>query len=152
MKKKYNGKLKAGSREKMNEPRLVGSIIKDMLLSNESCAVAYRYAMYSDTHLGVDVKVLKITPGRLPVDATLDGTMVRDGEDHFIFIEKIHDKKVHRVPITWEGDAVNVHDEGNGVTYATLRRPRYTEDFTFKDFCEAAADELLTIARQVKEE
>ncbi len=150
-KNKQNYSLRAGSL-KPNQPRLEGSTYKDMLLSDEALAVAFCDRMYHDTHLGVDIKVAKSTPGRLPVDASLEGTLVRDKDDHFLFNEKIHDKKVHRVPIIWEGESVNVHDNGYGVTYATLRRPRYSRNFTFKDFCIDAADELLTIARQVKEE
>ncbi len=135
----------AGSEAKYG-PCKLGQILQKYLEQSEEPTTK----MYNDTHLGVDVKVAKSTPGRMPVDAVLDGTLVRDGEDHFLFTEKILDKKVCRIPITWKGDAVNVHDEGNGVTYATLRRPRFSKDFTFKEFCLAAADELLTIARLLK--
>ncbi len=149
MKKDFISRRPSSS-EKKNEPKVIGEVLNEYFRSNEPLAVTYRGRMYHDTHLDVNVKVATTTPGRMPVGSTIEGTLFRDGDDHFLFLEKLSVRKVHRVPIVWSGDAINVHSDGHDVTYVTLRRPRISNEFTLADFCITASRELLTFASFVK--
>ena len=91
----------------------------------------------------------------------LGGVITRDGEDHFSFIESDTEKKrvmvEQRNPHIYEGLRINVNRKDNGEPYPTFNRPKYTENFTFQDFCREAAEELIAVAglienRSVEEE
>lgn len=153
-----------------HEPRLAGEILYDYLLnSNEPLALAYRKhkaeaedepeqlfkKLFPDTHLCVDLKLITHQQGRMPVGAYLDGFITRSGEDKFIFTEKEHLKKVKAVqrnPVIFAGSCVNVHVLADGTKRLDFNRPRFCSESTFRDFCLAAAQELLTIARLLGEE
>ena len=49
--------------------------------ANEPCQ------LFPDTHLCVDLKLITHNQGRIPVGAYLHGTITRDEEDHFRFVE-----------------------------------------------------------------
>jgi hypothetical protein len=49
--------------------------------ANEPCL------LFPDTHLCVDLKLITHKQGRLPVGEYLHGTITRDQEDHFRFVE-----------------------------------------------------------------
>lgn len=140
----------AGSAKRTSEPGLVGVILQDYFEdSNEPLAVAYR-SLFPDTHLGVDLKVMNDEPKHMDVGETLDGTLARDGEYHFLFEKKSVEKKAkaaRRNPIIFAGGCVNVHLLADGTKRLEFNRPHFYPDFTFRDFCIAAAQELLTIAR-----
>ena len=166
---KNNKRTRVGS-EAQYGPRLVGEILHNYLEnSNEPLAVAYREHkaetedetgqlfknLFPDTHLGVDVKLITREPGRMPVGAYLDGIIIRDAESHFIFTERTTLKKVkktQRNPVIFAGGCVNVHLLVDGTKRLEFNHPRFHPDFTFRDFCVAAAQELLTVARLLGEE
>lgn len=111
--------------------------------------------VYPHTELGIDLKLLMQNPGRPPVGAMLDGTLVHDAENHYLFSEKDKEKKVKTVqrnPVIFAGGCVNVHLLADGTKRLDFNRPRFYSDFTFRDFCLAAAQELVTIARLLGEE
>ena len=125
-----------------HEPRLAAEILlNDILFSNEHpLGIGYRQRkLFEDIFPHTEDTTLKLfmqTPGRPPVGAMLDGILFHDSEDHFCFAEKAKEKKVKTVqrnPVIFAGGCVNVH-------------------LTFRDFCVAAAQELLTIARLLGEE
>ncbi len=136
-------------------PRPVGEILNDYLEnSNEPLAVAYRNHLFPDTHLCVDVKVFSVKPGRIPIGTFFEGYFKRNGEDKFLIIEKASEKKVKMVqrnPVIFAGGCVNVHLLSDGSKRLEFNRPRFNSDFTFREFCVAAARELLTIARLLGE-
>jgi hypothetical protein len=155
------------------EPMTVGAILSEMLRSDSRFATAYRRYkeavddeaevetgqlfkdLFSDTHLCVDLKLITHQQGRIPVGAYLDGIITRNGEDTFLFTEKDSVKKVKTVqrnPVIFAGGCVNVHLLADGTKRLEFNRPRFYSDFTFRDFCVAAAQELLTIARLLGEE
>ena len=147
-------------------PRLVGEILHDYLEnSNEPFARAYREqtaeavaegetdrlfeSFHPDTHLSVDLKLMTRKPGRMPVNGCLPGVLARDGDDHFCFIENASEKKrviTRRNPRIYKGALINVIRQDDGSLYPSFNRPPYTESFTFRDFCLAAAEELLVVA------
>lgn len=103
---------------------------------------------HPDTHLCVDLKVIRHEPGRMPVGAMLPGIIIKLDEDQFTFLQKGTKKvpKTMRNPHVYEGARINVNINNNGALYPTFTHPRYTEDFNFQDFCREAAEELLLVA------
>lgn len=152
----------AGSKN-TNEPCRVGQVIIDEVLfsSEHALGVSYRHRklfedIFPHTELDTNLKLLMLTPGRPPVGAVLDGTLVHATENSYLFSEKEvtekKDKKVQRNPVIFAGGCVNVHLLADGTKRLEFNRPRFYSDFTFRDFCLAAAQELLTVARLLGEE
>lgn len=166
----YN-KFQAGL-ENMNEPRLVGEILLEYFsTSNEPLAVAFRQQhpevfgkatgkdegsdqlfknLFPNTELGVDLKLLTRTCGRVKIGEVRPGAITRDGEDHFTFFESALKGKMDsankRNPHVLELNRINVNKKDDGTLYPTFNRPRYSENFTFQDLCREAAEELLMVA------
>ena len=118
---------------------------------NES-SIKLEKGFYPNTELGIDLKLLTRKPGCLGMGEYLDGAITHDGEDHFTFVqndsEKKKDKVVQRNPHVYEGTYINVNRKNDGTLYPTFNRPRFTEKFTFQDFCLQAAKELCAISGQ----
>ena len=83
----------------------------------------------------------------MAVGEYLDGAITHDGEDHFTFVQNDQEKKLQKVvqrnPHVYEGTYINVNGQKDGTLYHTFNRPQFSERFTFQDFCQGAADELL---------
>lgn len=121
-------------------PRTVGEILLENQLFKD---------IYPNTELGTDLKLLTRKPGRTPIGECLDGVLTHDGEDHFTFIQNANEMKkmvVHRSPIIFKGECINVHKKEDGSLLLTFNRPQFSEDFTFQDFCRKAAEELFVFA------
>ena len=156
MKKDLNLKKRPSGSEK-NEPKVIGEVLNEYFQSNEPLAVAFRDRIFKDffpdTHLDVDLKLITRKPGRMPVGAYFNGAITRDEENHFTFIQDVPKKKVVvsiRYPHVYKGTRINVTRNDNGKLYPTFNRPRYTESFTFQDFCREAAEELLAVISLVE--
>ena len=169
MKKVSKSNTKAGSR-RMSEPRLIGDIINEMLLSNEPLATALldwmeerektksaaergkacrlRRDIFPHTELCVDLKLLTHQPHRMDVGDILSGFLTHDGEEHYSFLEDCSQTKAasQRNPHVYRGQFINVNQRDDGTRYPTFNRPQYTKEFTFHDFCREAAAELLMVA------
>ena len=152
MTKVLNPYIEAGSK-KSNEPRLIGSILADMLHSNEPFAMAYRERLlkhlFPNTELCIDLKLLTRKPGSLNIGDSLSGSIVHDDERHFTFLEGVQDKKpvnVQRNPRVYEGRLINVVSKEDGTMRPTLKYPKYTEGFGFQDYCIAVAKELIEVS------
>ena len=82
--------------------------------------------------------------------AFLDGFLTRDGEYHYSFVQ--NDPAKHRCatrrrnPHVYRGRFINVKRKEDGTMYPTFNLPRYTESFSFQDFCRKAAEELLVVS------
>ena len=126
-------------------------------------------SLHPNTELDVDLKLLTRRPGRLAEGERLHGVIERDGEEHFTFVENAAEREiahssteqplatdsprlesmpqtVRRYPKVYEGRTINVSRMDDGTLRLTFRRPRFTRDFTFQDFCLAAANELEQVA------
>lgn len=141
-------------------PRTVGEILHSYLEnSNEPLAAALRDSLFKDAHpnteLGVDLKLITRKHGRMKVGEMLDGTIVRDGEDHYLFMEqmfKMTGWKTRRNAHLYEGQYVNVNMRDDGVVYPTFRYGRlYKKNIAFRDFCREAAEELVMVKGLVEE-
>ena len=144
---------RAGS-EAQYGPRPVGEILNDCLnKSNSPFATAYRERLLKGLHPNtepcVDLKLYTRKPGRMPVGTYINCVMVHDSEERYTCIEDCHEEKkvtsVLRSPHVWKGSCVNVVRRADGNLYPTFNRPQYSKNFTFKDFCREAAEELLAI-------
>ncbi len=152
--------------------RRVGEILRNYLEnSNEPLAVAYRryraakaveersepdgnfWEVYPHTEPCVDLKLFTQRPGPLDVGAFLPGVITRDGEYHYAFVQNVVKERltVRRTPCIYRGAYLNVHRSDDGSMYVTFRRPRRTKNFTFADFCRAAAEELFIVSGLVEE-
>lgn len=158
MKKDFISRRPSGS-EKKNEPKVIGKVLIEYFQSDKPLAVAYRDRLFKDIHpnteLDIDLKLMTRQPGRMPVGEYLNGVITRDTEDHFSFIESASERKkvvITRNPHVYVGKYVNVTRKDDGTLYPTLNRPRYSENFSFKDLCREAAAELIVIAGLVGEE
>lgn len=154
------------------EPQAIGQILKNYFEnSNEPLAVAFRQQhpdvfgnadaeddgddqlfknIHPNTELGIDLKLFTRTLGRMDIGEYRPGAITRDGDDHYTFFESALEKKTDsspkRNPHVLELDRINVNRKDDGTLYPTFNRPRYSEDFTFQDFCREAAEELLMVA------
>ena len=157
--KKIN-RIRVGS-EKKYGPRPVGEILNNYLNKiNSPLATAYRERLLKDLHPNtepcVDLKLYTREPGRMPVGTYINCVMVHDSEERYTCIEdSLEEKKVTSVlrsPHLYKGSCVNVVRRADGNLYPMFTRPQYSKDFTFKDFCREAAEELLATAGLVEKE
>lgn len=115
--------------------------------------------MNNNTHLCVNVKTRLIddkimVPGKtyrgtIKYDVTIDDFLY---DEHFTFTEIPHSSDGKRNPKIYEGACVNVHQRADGSLYPTLKRPRFTVDYNFKDFCHEASRELAQLPCLLEEE
>lgn len=129
----------------LNFTKVMTENFKDIHLLMDSSSRS-NLILFPNTELGIDLKLMTRKPGRLAIGEYLDGTITRDGEDHFSFIQDDSNKKkvkvIQRNPHVYEGTFININRKPDGTLYPTFNRPRYTKKFTFQDFCWEAANEL----------
>ena len=109
-------------------------------------------AAYPHTEPGIDLKLLTRHRGRLPIGGYLGGVITHHGEGHYSFVEHAGGRQwipQQRNPHIYEGRFVNVNRRPDGSLYPSLTRPPYTEVFTFRHFCLAAAEELRMVADMI---
>lgn len=108
-----------------------------------------KYNLFPNTELCIDLKMYTREAGLLDLDTYLDGILVHDADSHYTFVQNALYEKVtpvvKRNPAVYLGKFVNVHQKKDGTLYPTFNRPCFTKDFTFCDFCQAAAEELQKI-------
>lgn len=157
--KKVLGPNNVAGSGKSNEPRLLNEVLNEYFAGNSPLARAYRDRLFSDvfphTEPCCQLKLLTRQRGRPNEGSMLEGVITRSGDEQYVFVEKPLEKKVtkvRRTPIIYSGNCVNVHRCSDGILRLDFNRPRFDSDFSFRDFCIAAAQELLTIARLIGEE
>ena len=136
MKKVFNPNIMAGSQEQ-NEPRLLGSIVEEMLHGNSPLAKGYRQYIasqengeaeeqgwHANTELGCDVKTLlrsdkrmlvnKAYPGVLRLDAEADIDEFRCRDAHMTFIETVPMTAGKRNPHVFDGEYITLTRRDDG--------------------------------------
>ncbi len=111
--------------------------------------------LFPHTELDIDLKLYTREPGRLPQGECRNGFIAHDGEDHFCFVEEepCTARKRYRPNMSvYKGLFVNVKMTEDGELYTTFKRPCYSRDFRFADYCRDAADELYMVADLVRED
>ena len=149
MKKVFNAKTKAGSQEQ-NKPRLLSEILSEYFAGDSPLARAYRDhifdSLFPHTEPCCQLKLLTRKPGRPQEGKMLDGIIMRDNDEHYVFLQNCPKKEKKRVskrhPIVFQGCCINVHRESDGMLRLAFRRPHYDANFTFRDFCLTAVWEL----------
>ena len=156
---KPTSKRLAGSRNQTNEPRRLSEVLNEYFAGNSPLARANRDRLFEDifphTEPCCELKLLTRQPGRLNEGKMLDGIIARVSDERYVFFEKAHKKTVttvRRNPVIFEGGCFNVHQLPDGSPRLEVCHPRFYPDFTFRDFCLAGAQELLTIARLLGKE
>ena len=154
-----NSRRPSGS-GKENEPKVIGEVLNEYFQSNEPSAVALRDRLFKDIHPHTEpccqLKLLTRQPGRPEVGTMFDGTLVREGEDRFVFCEQLFEKKKEsqtpRNAHLYEGTYINVNMRDDGVVYPTFRYGRLDKkNIVFRDFCREAAEELVKVAGRIEE-
>ena len=129
-------KVEAGSK-KSKEPRLLGSIVEEMLHGNSPLAVGYRQYIASqengeaeeqgwhpNTHLGCDVKTLLRSDECMRIGKAYQGVLRLDSEGivdeflcrdpHFTFIETVPQTAGKRNPHVFDGKYITVTRRDDG--------------------------------------
>ena len=114
---------------------------------------------HNNTHLCVNVKTRLVNDKRMVPGKTYRGTLKYDVtiddflyEEHFTFTEIPHSTDGKRNPKIYEGVCVIVHQSEDGSLYTTFKKPRFTVDYTFQDFCRKASRELAQLPCLIEEE
>jgi hypothetical protein len=136
MKKVLKNNFEAGSQEQ-NEPRLLGSIVEEMLHGNSPLAKGYRQYIasqengeaeepgwHANTELGCDVKTLlrsdkrmlvnKAYPGVLRLDSEADIDEFRCRDAHMTFIETVPMTAGKRNPHVFDGEYITLTRRDDG--------------------------------------
>lgn len=131
-------------------PRHISEIINEIFSSSTPFARSWRRrsAAYPNTELGIDLKLITVTPGRIGIGDCRGGMITRDSDDHYLFIENSSSRspQPQRSPHVYEGRCINVSRKPDGTLRPALNRPKYSSSFSFKNFCLDAAQELLQVA------
>ena len=164
MKKVFNPNTKAGSQEQ-NEPRLLGSIVEEMLHGNSPLAKGYRQYIaslengeaeepewHANTELGCDVKTFLRNDRRLQTDKGYLGVLRLDSETeidefrcrdaHMTFIETVPMTAGKRNPHVYVGEYITVtrRDDGslrpNFKPMPQLGTNMSVDNYAFEVYCE----------------
>ena len=164
-------KTPSGSDRMENGPKVMKDVLHDYFSGGQPLAVANRQrhasdeinaekgCMHPNTHLCVNLKTRLVSDKQMVLGKTYRGTIKRDVvcedylyDEHFTFTEIQPSTDGKRNPIIYEGACVIVHQSEDGSLYTTFKKPRFTADYTFQDFCREASRELAQLPCLVEEE
>ena len=140
MKKVFNAKTKAGS-QKSNEPRLVGSIVEEMLQvwnHNTELSVDLKMLLHSDERM----RVGKEYPGvlRLDSEADIDEFLCRD--PHYTFIETVRRTAEKRNPHVFVGKHITVTRRDDGSLRLNFKPLPDEQDFNLERYALGVYNEI----------
>ena len=164
MKKVLKNNIEAGSRES-NEPRLLGSIVEEMLHGNSPLAVGYRqyiasqengeaeeHGWHPNTHLGVDVKTLLRSDVRMVVGKEYQGVLRLDSEGiadeflcrdpHLTFVETVPQTAAKRNPHVFDGKNITVTRRDDGSLRLNFKELHKGANFNLERFALGVYNEL----------
>jgi len=137
MKKVLNRNSKAGSR-KSSEPRLVGSIVSEML-----------QVWNNNTHLAVDLKTQLRSDRIAKVGKSYTGVLRRDTEyeefrcdDRFVFTETVPPTAGKRNPHLFNGQYISVTRRDDGSIRLNFKELKMGADFTLERYALGVYNEL----------
>ena len=138
MKKVLNPGMKAGSR-KSNEPRLVGSIVSEML-----------QVWNNNTHLAVDLKTQLRSDHYAKPGKSYTGVLRRETEyeefrcdDRFVFTETVPQTAGKRNPHLFDGRFITVTRRDDGSLRLNFKELKVDADFCVEKYAAGVANELL---------
>ena len=167
-------KVEAGSRE-LKEPRLLGSIVEEMLHGNSPLAVGYRQYIASqengeaeeqgwhpNTHLGCDVKTILRSDMRMKVgkeyhgvlkldwDAEIEDFRCRDA--HYTFIETVPQTTGKRNPHLYSGEYITVTRRDDGSLRLNFKELKKGAGFKVERYALGVYNELCIVLGGLVEE
>lgn len=164
MYKDLNERRPSGSR-RMYEPRVIGDIINEMLLSNEPLANAFRNwiaerektraaeeqansgllfrDLFPNTEPCIDLKLLTRKQGRLEVGTILPGVITRDGEEHYTFRETQPSTAGKRNQQVFYGKFITITRRDDGTLRPNFKPVKMKEGFSASSYATGVANELL---------
>ena len=157
-------KVEAGSK-KSNEPRLLGSIVEEMLHGNSPLAVGYRQYIASqengeveeqgwhpNTHLGCDVKTLLRSDECMRIGKAYQGVLRLDSEGivdeflcrdpHFTFVETVPQTAGKRNPHVFDGKYITVTRRDDGSLRLNFKELPKGANFNLERFALGVYNEL----------
>ena len=154
-------KVEAGSK-KSNEPRLLGSIVEEMLHGSSPLAVGYRQYIASqengeveeqgwhpNTHLGVDVKTLLRSDSKMKTGKNYQGILRRDEvceefryDEHFTFVETVSQTAGKRNPHVFDGKYITVTRRDDGSLRPNFKELPKGANFNLERFALGVYNEL----------
>ena len=154
-------KIEAGSK-KSKEPRLLGSIVEEMLHGNSPLAVGYRqyiasqengeaeeHGWHPNTHLGVDVKTLLRSDSKMKTGKNYQGILRRDEiceefryDEHFTFVETVPQTAGKRNPHVFDGKYITVTRRDDGSLRLNFKELPKGANFNLERFALGVYNEL----------
>ena len=161
MKKVLKHNFETGSKES-KEPRLFGSIVKELLHGNSPLAVGYRQYIASqekgkieeqgwnrNTHLCVDLKTQLISDRSMKAGKGYLGVLRRDEiceefryMEHFTFVETMPQTACKRNPRVFDGEFITVTRWDDGSLHPNFKPTRMGSDFSVDGYAIGVMDEL----------
>ena len=158
-------KVEAGSK-KSNEPRLLGSIVEEMLHGNSPLAVGYRQYIasqengeaeeqgwYSNTDLGCEVKTILRSDVRMKTGKEYQGVLRLDSEGivdeflyrdpHYTFIETVPPTAGKRNPHLFVGAYITITRRDDGSLRPNFKPMKIGAGFSVEKYASGVANELL---------
>ena len=165
MKKVLKRNIKADSK-KSNEPRLLGSIVEEMLHGSSPLAVGYRQYIasqekgeveeqvwHSNTDLGCDLKTILRSDVRMKVGKEYQGILRLDSEGivaeflyrdpHYTFIETVPPTAGKRNPHLFVGEYITITRRDDGSLRPNFKPMKVEKDFSVAKYASGVANELL---------
>ena len=154
-------KVEAGSK-KSNEPRLLGSIVEEMLHGSSPLAVGYRQYIASqengeveeqgwnpNTHLSVDLKTLLRSDSKMKTGKNYQGILRRDEvceefryDEHFTFVETVSQTAGKRNPHVFDGKYITVTRRDDGSLRLNFKELPKGANFNLERFALGVYNEL----------
>ena len=137
LKKDSISKKKAGSK-KSNEPRLVGTIVEEML-----------QGWNRNTHLSVDLKTLLRSDSKMKAGKNYQGILRRDEiceefryDEHFTFVETVPQTAGKRNPHVFDGQYITVTRRDDGSLRLNFKELPKGANFNLERFALGVYNEL----------
>lgn len=154
-------KVEAGSK-KSNEPRLLGSIVEEMLHGSSPLAVGYRQYIASqengeveeqgwnpNTYLSVDLKTLLRSDSKMKAGKNYQGILRRDEiceefryDEHFTFVETVPQTAGKRNPHVFDGQYITVTRRDDGSLRLNFKELPKGANFDLERFALGVYNEL----------
>ena len=161
MKKVLKSNIKAGSKKSL-KPRLLGSIVEEMLHGNSPLAKGYRQYIASqengeveeqgwnpNTHLSVDLKTLLRSDSKMKTGKNYQGILRRDEiceefryDEHFTFVETVPQTAGKRNPHVFDGKYITVTRRDDGSLRLNFKELPKGANFNLERFALGVYNEL----------
>ena len=141
MKKVLNGNFGAGAK-RTKEPRLVGSIVEDMLHCwhrNTDLAVDLKTVLHSDRSMKIGKEYQGVL--RLDSEASIEDFRCRDA--HYTFIETVRRTAEKRNPHVYDGKYITVTRRDDGSLRPNFKPMKVDKDFSAYRYALGVFNELM---------